>query len=279
MMQRSFKDQRPTLYIVSTPIGNLKDITYRAIEILNEVDVILTEDTRTSSVLLNHYQIKKPLLSYHEFNKDEKESHIINLLKESKHLALISDAGTPGINDPGYEIIKRAILEGFFVVAIPGASAILAALVTSGLLIQPFTFLGFLPKKASEIEKIISSYQYRKETLVIYESPHRILKTLTHLHTILGERKISIARELTKTFETIIRTTLKASLNMDHSDKGEYVLVIEGANEIVTFNHLPITDHVNLYKKQGKSDMEAIKMVAKERNIPKQEVYKHVKIK
>lgn len=145
-MQKSFKEEKATLYVVSTPIGNLKDITYRAVEILSQVDLILAEDTRTSSVLLSHYHINKPLLSYHEFNKVEQEERIIKLLEEGKHIALISDAGTPGISDPGYEIIKKVIETGYHVVAIPGASAILAALVTSGLIIQPFTFIGFLPR-------------------------------------------------------------------------------------------------------------------------------------
>ncbi|MCD8562010.1 MAG: rRNA small subunit methyltransferase 1, partial [Acholeplasmataceae bacterium] len=153
-MQKSFKEVKPTLYVVSTPIGNLKDITYRAVEILREVDFILAEDTRTSSVLLSHYDIKKPLLSYHEFNKEEQETKIIDLLNEGKSLALISDAGTPGISDPGYEIIKRVIEEGFYAVSIPGASAILSALVVSGLIIQPFTYIGFLPRKANDQKNV-----------------------------------------------------------------------------------------------------------------------------
>jgi 16S rRNA (cytidine1402-2'-O)-methyltransferase len=278
-MQKSFKENKATLYVVSTPIGNLKDITYRAIEILNFVDAILAEDTRTSLVLLNAYQIKKPLYSYHEFNKTEKEDFFIQMLKEGKNLALISDAGTPGISDPGYEIIKAAIASHFHVVSIPGASAILAALVTSGLIIQPFTFIGFLPKKKNEMKTFLSKYQNRVETLVIYESPNRISETLLNLYTILGDRNISIARELTKTFETIIRTTLKEALDIEHNPKGEYVIVLEGKEEMKDYSNISVLDHYKNYLHLGFSDMDSIKKVAKDRNIPKQEIYKIIKHK
>ncbi|PKK88045.1 MAG: 16S rRNA (cytidine(1402)-2'-O)-methyltransferase, partial [Tenericutes bacterium HGW-Tenericutes-7] len=272
-MQKSFKDPKPTLYVVATPIGNLKDISYRAVEILNEVDVILAEDTRTSSVLLNHYQIKKQMMSYHEFNKDDKESQIINLLSEGKNLALISDAGTPGINDPGYEIIKKVIESGYYVVSIPGASALLAAIVTSGLIIQPFTFLGFLPRKQAEMKKILTSYIHRKETLVIYESPLRVSKTIQTIYQILGERNVSLARELTKAFETIIRTTLSQAILMEHNPKGEYVIIIEGDTQKQTDFNETIVDHVSRLVKQGETEKDAMKIVALERSIPKSEVY------
>jgi len=277
-MQKSFKDPKPTLYVVATPIGNLKDMSYRAVEILNEVDLILAEDTRTSSVLLNHYNIKKQMMSYHEFNKDEKESHIINLLNEGKNLALISDAGTPGINDPGYEIIKKVIDSGFYVVSIPGASAILAAIVTSGLVIQPFTFLGFLPRKQAEMKKIVSDYIGRKETLVIYESPLRIGKTIQLIYQVLGERNISLARELTKAFETIIRTTLSQATQMEHNPKGEYVIIIEGDNLKQTEFDETIVEHVSRLIKQGETEKAAMKLVSVERSIPKSEVYQAFKI-
>ena len=277
-MQKSFKDPKPTLYVVATPIGNLKDISYRAVEILNEVDVILAEDTRTSSVLLNHYQIKKQMMSYHEFNKDDKESQIINLLSEGKNLALISDAGTPGINDPGYEIIKKVIESGYYVVSIPGASALLAAIVTSGLIIQPFTFLGFLPRKQAEMKKILTSYIHRKETLVIYESPLRVSKTIQTIYQILGERKISLARELTKAFETIIRTTLSQAILMEHNPKGEYVIIIEGDTQKQTDFNETIVDHVSRLVKQGETEKDAMKIVALERSIPKSAVYQAFKI-
>jgi len=277
-MQKSFKEEKPILYIVSTPIGNLKDITFRAIDILNEVDAILCEDTRTSGVLLNHYQIKKPLISYHEFNKLDQENRILNLLTEGKNLALISDAGTPGISDPGFEIIQKVIEKGYFVVSIPGPSAILAALVSSGLIIQPFTFLGFLPRKQSEMKDLLKGYVKRKETLVVYESPMRVAKTLEVLFQVLGNRKIALSRELTKTFETIIRTTLEDSLAMEHNTKGEYVIIIEGDHVIQTEFDETIENHVKRYMLQGNTEKDSMKLVAKDRNISKSEVYAAIKI-
>ena len=277
-MQKSFKEEKPILYIVSTPIGNLKDITFRAIDILNGVDAILCEDTRTSGVLLNHYQIKKPLISYHEFNKLDQENRILNLLTEGKNLALISDAGTPGISDPGFEIIQKVIEKGYFVVSIPGPSAILAALVSSGLIIQPFTFLGFLPRKQSEMKDLLKGYVKRKETLVVYESPMRIAKTLEILFQVLGNRKIALSRELTKTFETIIRTTLEDSLAMEHNTKGEYVIIIEGDHVIQTEFDETIENHVKRYLLQGNTEKDSMKLVAKDRNISKSEVYAAIKI-
>lgn len=276
-MQKSFKENKPTLYVISTPIGNLKDITLRAIDTLNEVDYILAEDTRTSSVLLSHYKIKKPMVSYHEFNKLDQENKIISDLNDGKHIALISDAGTPGISDPGYEIIKKVIEEGFYVVSIPGASAILSALVTSGLIIQPFTFLGFLPRKANEQTETLSLYVNRKETLVIYESPNRITKTLQKLFEVLGNRKIAIARELTKAFETIIRTDLKDAVTLEMNPKGEYVMIIEGSNE-TSKPQLDVKSHYLELIKEGYSSKDAMKIVADKHNIPKNEVYRIVKI-
>lgn len=278
-MQRSFKEEKPTLYIVSTPIGHLKDMTFRAVEILNQVDTILAEDTRTSSVLLNHYNIHKPLMSYHDFNKEEQSKRILSMLEEGKHLALISDAGTPGISDPGYEIIKEVLQAGFHVVSVPGASAILAALVTSGLMIQPFTFIGFLPRKMQAAKQALKAYQQRQETLVIYESPNRIQKSLEYAYEVLGNRNISIARELTKTFETIIRTNLEQAIHMEHISKGEYVLIIEGEYNQQTFEDETIESHYKRYIKQGFSEKDAIKAVAKDRNVHKNEIYQIIKNK
>jgi len=279
LIQRSFKEIKATLYVVSTPIGNLSDITYRAIEILSSVDAILCEDTRTSSVLLNHYQIKKPLISYHEFNKFEKEDQILSMLSEGKNLALISDAGTPGINDPGYEIIKKVIDSNFHVVSIPGASAILASLVVSGLVIQPFTFIGFLPKKASDQKKLLTSYQERPETLIIYESPMRMSTTIKTLFSIYGNRQVVLARELTKTFETIIRTNLSDAQTMEHNTKGEYVIILEGYIQKEGRSDLPVQDEVKKLIQAGVSEKDAIKTVAKTRKLPKNDVYKTIKMK
>ena len=243
-MQISFKQPKPTLYVVSTPIGNLSDMTYRAVECLQTVDVILAEDTRNAKVLCRKYDIQKPLMSYHEFSDEQRESHIISLLKEQKDLALISDAGTPGISDPGYSLIQKVIDAGFYVVAIPGASAILTALIASGLVMQPFTFIGFLPRKQGERRALLKQYENRFETLVIYESPLRIEKTMHHLYEAFGNRNVALCRELTKTFETIIRTDLQTACEMTHVTKGEYVIVLEGAKP-QSYDDISLVDHVN----------------------------------
>ncbi|TVP86668.1 MAG: 16S rRNA (cytidine(1402)-2'-O)-methyltransferase [Acholeplasmataceae bacterium] len=277
-MQKSFKDQKATLYLVSTPIGHLKDITIRAIETLQTVDAVFAEDTRTSMVLFQRHDIKKPLFSYHEHNKLAREQHILDMLADNKHVALISDAGTPGISDPGYEIAQAVIAAGYHVVAIPGPSAILAALVSAGLIMQPFTFVGFLPKKQQEAKRIVETYVKRKETLVIFESPMRIPKTLTLLHQVLGNRRMALARELTKTFETIIRTDLVSSLDMTHATKGEYVIVIEGDLTKETFEDESVEERVNHHIQQGATEKDALKLVAKERGMSKSDIYKIYKI-
>ncbi|NLB84726.1 MAG: 16S rRNA (cytidine(1402)-2'-O)-methyltransferase, partial [Acholeplasmataceae bacterium] len=203
--QESFRNNKNSLYLVSTPIGNLSDITYRAIEVLKQVDIIFADDTSHSKILLDHYGINKKTFSYFDHNEIVSGDKILNYLKEGKEVALISDAGTPGISDPGYLIAKEAIKEGFNVVSIPGASALLAALVVSGLALQPFTFIGFLPRKESEKKAALEIYKYRKETIIIYEAPTRINNTLKTIYDILGNRKIALAREMTKKYETIYR--------------------------------------------------------------------------
>lgn len=276
-MQKSFETSQKKLYIVSTPIGNLSDMTYRAVDVLKMVDVILAEDTRNSGILLKHYKIDTKMMSYHEFNKNEKEKLILEMLDEGKNIALISDAGTPGISDPGYEIIKSAIDQGFDVISIPGASAILTALVSSGLVIQPFTFIGFLPRKKSEAKSLLSTYVLRKETLVIYESPLRIDKTNGLLREILGNRKVSYARELTKKFETIYRMDLDKAMSETFDNRGEYVIVIEGNKEEIIYEN-SIADHVKKYMDLGHDEKEAMKLVAKDRKISKSDVYREYKI-
>ena len=188
--QVSFNNQKASLYLVSTPIGNLSDITYRAVEILKEVDLIFAEDTRRSKILLDHYSINKQVFSYFDHNEEISGDKILNYLKEGKNIALISDAGTPGISDPGYLISKDAIKAGYNVISIPGASALLAALIVSGLALQPFTFIGFLPRKESEKKEVLELYKYRKETLIIYEAPTRIINTLKTINNTLGDREI-----------------------------------------------------------------------------------------
>ncbi|MFA6692123.1 MAG: 16S rRNA (cytidine(1402)-2'-O)-methyltransferase [Acholeplasmataceae bacterium] len=276
-MQKSFETSQKKLYIVSTPIGNLSDMTYRAVDVLKMVDVILAEDTRNSGILLKHYKIETKMMSYHEFNKNEKEKLILEMLDDGKNIALISDAGTPGISDPGYEIIKSAIDQGFDVISIPGASAILTALVSSGLVIQPFTFIGFLPRKKSEAKALLSTYVLRKETLVIYESPLRIDKTNILLREILGNRKVSYARELTKKFETIYRMDLDKAMSETFDNRGEYVIVIEGNKEEIVYEN-SIADHVKKYMDLGHDEKEAMKLVAKDRKISKSDVYREYKI-
>lgn len=276
-MQKSFETNSSKLYIVSTPIGNLSDMTYRAVDVLRMVDVILAEDTRNSGVLLKHYHIETHMMSYHEFNKNEKENMILRMLEEGKNIALISDAGTPGISDPGYEIIKACIDHGFDVIPIPGASAILAALVTSGLVIQPFTFIGFLPRKSSEAKSLLVSFKHRKETLVIYESPLRIQKTNQMLYEMLGNRNVSYARELTKKFETIYRMSLDEAIHETFDQRGEYVIVIEGNKEEEHFD-ISIVDHIKQYIDLGYDEKEAMKLVAKDRKMSKSDIYRIYKI-
>ncbi len=276
-IQHSFENEIETLYIVSTPIGNLGDFSNRAKDILDRVDLILCEDTRVTSRLLSHYQIKTKLTSYQKFNEQEKLDETLEFIKEGHSVALVSDAGTPLLNDPGYLLVKAAIQADIKVVAIPGASAVLASLVSSGLLPQPFTFIGFLPRKAGDLKKVIAKYIGREETLVIYESPLRINKTLSDLLDILGNRKCVLSRELTKKFETIYRGDLEQMYQFDFDQRGEYVILLEGdfkeEDEIID-----MVSQVNLYMEQGLSEKEALKKVAKILGIHKSEVYKAYKI-
>ena len=277
-MQKSFKDKKPTVFIVSTPIGNLADMTYRAVEVLKSVDVIFAEDTRNSGILLKHYHIQTQMTSYHEFNKTQKTKEAIHRLNQGQDIALISDAGTPGISDPGHVLIAETIKHGFYVVAIPGASATLTALVGSGLSMQPHTFIGFLPRKKSEAKALLQSYEPYHETLIFYESPMRIEQTLNMMYDVFGNRLVTLARELTKTFETYIRTSLKEALQLEHVKKGEYVIVVEGNHIEQTFDDLPIHDHVMMFIREGLSEKDAMKRVASLRKISKSEVYKVFKI-
>ena len=271
--QQSFINNESTLYLVATPIGNLEDITFRAIRILKEVDIIFAEDTRVSKVLLDYYEIKTPLDSYHEFNKEEKGRKILSFLNEKKTVAVISDAGMPIISDPGYTISKEAMQEGYNVVIIPGPSALLSGLVTSGINPHPFLFYGFLSNKAASRKKALEKIKRATETLIFYETPHRITKFLTDVKEILGNRKMALARELTKKFEEIIRGNVDEILEITDTLKGEMVVIIEGNSEQKNYDNLSIIEHINLYIKEGLSNMEAIKSVSKDRGMKKQEVY------
>ncbi|MDC0559162.1 16S rRNA (cytidine(1402)-2'-O)-methyltransferase [Candidatus Izimaplasma bacterium] len=261
-----------TLYLVATPIGNLEDMTFRAVKILKEVDIIYCEDTRVSGTLLHHYEIKKPLKTYHDFNKKMKSEDIINNLKDNKNVALISDAGYPLISDPGYYVIREVIKHDFNVVSIPGANALLSAVVTSGIPPHPFMFYGFLDAKETKRRKELERFKDHTETLIFYESPHRINKTIKSMYEVLGERDLVIARELTKKFEEIIRGTT-ISLQDITDIKGEMVLVIEGKRDVQEVSNLTVLEEVNQLIEEGLTSKEAIKQVAKNRNIPKNDVY------
>ncbi|WP_291579274.1 16S rRNA (cytidine(1402)-2'-O)-methyltransferase [Clostridium sp. UBA6640] len=272
------------LYLVPTPIGNLKDITLRALEVLKMVDVVACEDTRQSLKLLNHFNIKKTLISYHKHNENGKSEDIIEMLKEGKNIAIISDAGTPGISDPGEVIVKKCIEENIDFEVLTGATAITTALVYSGLDTTKFIFRGFLPRENKDRKPIIDDLVNRTETLIFYEAPHRILNTLEFLHENLGDRKIAICRELTKMYEDIIRMTLGEAIEYykENSPRGEYVLVLEGKSleelqeeERSKWNNLSVEEHIKTYIEEGFSKKDAIKKVAKDREMPKSEVYKY----
>ncbi|MFA7367661.1 MAG: 16S rRNA (cytidine(1402)-2'-O)-methyltransferase [Bacilli bacterium] len=278
--QKSFINDVATLYLVSTPIGNFLDMTYRAIEILNFVDKIYCEDTRVTKKLLSHFNISTKLSSYHIFNEDSQSDEIINELSMGLKIALVSDAGMPSISDPGYLVSKKAIEKGFNVVSIPGANAALTALVASGITSNKFVFIGFLPSKSSQRVKELSNYRFHKETLIFYEAPHRIIFTLKDILDVFGDRYIVIARELTKKYEEYIRGNISEVLKEVDLLKGEIVLIVEGATssiDLANLNELSIIEHYEYYKKIDMSDNEAIKQVSKDRNVHKNEIYQKIK--
>ncbi len=272
MKQHSY-DNSPTLYLVPTPIGNMEDITIRALNILKEVDVIFAEDTRVTKQLLNHFNINKKLISSHLYNEENNEQKEINYLKEGKNIAVVSDRGTPVISDPGYVLAKTAIEEGFNVVCLPGPTAVIPAIVMSGLAGGPFTFYGFLNSKESKRKNELESLKNQTFPIAFYEAPHRIEKTIKSIIDVFGNRKAAIVREISKKYEEVIRGDLNYLLKEIPNIKGEIVLVVDGNHETKTFDNLSIKDHVNLYIEDGLSSKEAIKKVAKERGIPKSEVY------
>ena len=272
------------LYLVPTPIGNLKDITLRALEVLENVDEIAAEDTRISLKLLNHFNIKKSLFSYHKHNEQGKSLDIINKLKSGLNIALITDAGTPGISDPGSVIVEKCIEEEIEFEVLPGATAITTALVYSGLDTTKFLFRGFLPRENKERNPIIEEIKNVRDTLIFYEAPHRLLSTLDYLKDNLGNRRISICRELTKLHEEIYRGRISEALDffVYNRPRGEFVLVIEGksdedikAEKEALWSDLTIKEHLLKVIEEGVDKKEAIKLVAKERGIAKKEVYKH----
>lgn len=272
MIQKSY-DGSPTVYLIPTPIGNLDDITLRAVDVLKNVDVIFSEDTRVTGLLLQHLNIKKKLIANHEYNEQENNDKILSYLKDNKNVGIVTDRGTPIISDPGYGLVKVAIENNYNVVGLPGPTALIPALITSGITPSPFLFYGFLNSKESKRIKELEELKKQSATLIFYESPHRIEKTLENILSVLGNRKISISREISKRYEEIIRgridDILKDSVNM----KGEFVIVVEGNTEGVDYTQISIIEHVNSYIKEGTSVNEAIKLVAKVRGLNKKDVY------
>ena len=273
MSQKSY-DNSPTLYLIPTPIGNMEDITIRALNILKEVEVIFCEDTRVTMNLLNYFDIKKKLISSHNFNEANNKNKLLDYLKNGYNVGLVSDRGTPIISDPGYELAKFAIEEGYNVVSLPGATALIPALTSSGISPMPFYYYGFLNNKDSQRKKELENLKNIKATLIIYEAPHRINKTLKDLGNILGNnRKISISREISKKYEEIYRGTIQELIDENNEYKGELVIVIEGNTEETKFENLTIKEHVDFYINDGYSVMDAIKLTTKDRGLKKSEVY------
>lgn len=272
MSQKSY-DKSPTLYLVPTPIGNIEDMTLRAINILKSVEVIFSEDTRVTGLLLKELEIKNKLISNYEYNEFKNLEIAEKYLKDGKNIALVSDAGTPIISDPGYEMAKYIIEKGYNVVTLPGATAFVPALASSGINPSPFLFYGFLNSKEIKRKKELQELKDVKYTIIFYESSHRIIETINNIWEIMGNRKLSISREISKKYEQIYRGTCEEILSELNEIKGEFVIVVEYSNVENEYSNLSIKDHVNRYINEGYKTMDAIKVVSKERNIPKSEVY------
>ena len=275
------------LYLCATPIGNLEDITYRVIRILGEVDLIAAEDTRNSIKLLNHFAIKTPMTSYHEHNKMAKGEVLVQKLLAGENIALITDAGTPGISDPGEELVRMCYDMGIEVTSLPGAVACITALTISGLPTRRFAFEAFLPSDKKARKTILAELARETRTIILYEAPHRLLKTLGELATNLGDRQVSVCRELTKRYETVIRLPLSQMIEyyQEHPIKGECVIVINGrSHEEMSLEkqqewlQISVEEHMNEYLEQGLEKKEAMKMVAKDRGVSKREIYQQVSI-
>lgn len=281
------KQQSGKLYICGTPIGNLEDITLRCLAILKKVDLIAAEDTRHTKILLNHYQIKKAVISYHKYSKEKRLEYILQLLRTGKNIALLSDAGMPGVCDPGYELINKAIENNMVIVPIPGVSALITALVVSGFTMQSFVFEGFVPRKKGEKERFFSNLKDEKRTIIFYETPHRIKDTLAALKQIMGDRKIVIARELTKKFEEIIRGDLSGVINTLNSKeiKGEMTLVLEGKSAIKTESTFcdkdsgkedELGEKIMYYLQKDYYNKDIVSLIAEEYHISKKWIYEKI---
>ena len=272
-----------TLYLCATPIGNLEDMTFRVIRTLKEVDMIAAEDTRNSIKLLNHFEIKTPMTSYHEYNKIEKGHKLVQMLLEGKNLALITDAGTPGISDPGEELVQMCYEAGVPVTSLPGAAACITALTLSGLSTRRFAFEAFLPSDKKERQQVLEELKNDTRTVICYEAPHRLVKTLKELLEALGDRRITICRELTKKHETAWQTHIAEASEyyQENAPKGECVLVIEGrsreelkAEEQEQWEQMPLEAHMEHYESQGMDHKSAMKRVAKDRGVSKRDIYR-----
>jgi len=274
-MERN-KEMIGKLYLVATPIGNLEDITLRAIKTLKEVDIIAAEDTRHTLKLLNHLEISKPLISYHRHNEEVKSEELIKKLLEGKNIAIVTDAGTPGISDPGEEIVKEAIKKDIEIIPLPGACAAINALIISGLSTKEFVFLGFLPlnKKLRSIK--LDEIKNETKTIIVYEAPHKLKSTLEDFKKVLIDRNVVLVKELTKIHEKVIRGTIDEIIKNAENPKGEFIILIEGGikeEKENTLNELSLEEHFEYYKNQGLNKKEIIKKIAKDRNVDKNEIY------
>ncbi|GAB1786847.1 MULTISPECIES: 16S rRNA (cytidine(1402)-2'-O)-methyltransferase [Priestia] len=281
--QKSYdvSNERGVLYLVPTPIGNLEDMTFRAIRILKEVDYIAAEDTRQTKKLCNHFEIDTPITSYHEHNKHTKSEQLLSDLDGEKNIALVSDAGMPCISDPGYELVVAAVKKGYTVVPLPGPNAALTALIASGLPTGQFYFYGFLNRNKKQRKEQLQELQYIKESMIFYEAPHRLKETLKSIEEILGNRSIVLCRELTKRYEEFLRGSVLEAIEWTNATdiRGEFCLILEGTNEEAPdeshlwWEQLTIIEHVDHYVEEGLSNKEAIKQVAKDRDVSKRDIY------
>ena len=273
MWQRNY-DGKAILYLIPTPIGNMEDMTYRGVRILSEVEVIFSEDTRVTQNLLRFYSIKKKLISLHDYNEDFVKEDVLSYLEKGYSVGLVTDRGTPIISDPGYKTVKYVTNNGFCVVALPGANAFVPALITSGIAPQPFLFYGFLDSKVDKRRKELEKLKFISNTMIFYEAPHRILKTMELMLDVLGNREVSLSREISKKYESVYRGNIEELLPTLHDIKGEFVIVVSGNSDVNFYDeNLSIIEQIDFYIENGMSKMDAIKIVAKERNLKKNDVY------
>ena len=272
MIQKSY-DGSPSLYLIPTPIGNFEDITIRALNVLRDVDLVLCEDTRDTGILLKHFDISKRLLSCHEYNEKNMINKVINLLEKGNNIGLVTDQGTPIISDPGYILVRAVISAGFNVISLPGATAFVTALTASGVEPSPFLFYGFLNSKKSKQISELNSLKCISNTIIFYESVHRLKDTLNNMISVFGNRNVVVCRELSKIHEEYYRDTISNLIPLVDTMKGEFVIIVEGNHEVVDYNSNDVVDHIRLYLDDGLDEMTAIKMVAKDRNVAKSVIY------